>query len=163
MSWSPVEFAEEMWESVCHFIPKISSSVAQTIVAPSFWWCDKNSYKSRGMFSTEPIPSPMATPWRHFHQKIKPESPRSSAGVLSHNTPAVLHQIQAIFTKNCSSKSHLSLFQHGHPNGWLPTMGKSVTQQAISKPHLLMMIPSESMPQACLQACTPLKLSSCCK
>jgi hypothetical protein len=69
--------------------------------------------------------------WQHhgiiFIKKIKPESPRSSAGVLSHNTPAVLHQIQAIFTKNCSSKSRLSLFQHGHPNGWLPTMGKSVT------------------------------------
>jgi hypothetical protein len=26
-----------------------------------------------------------------------------------------------------------------------------------------MMIPSESMPQACVQACSPLKLSSCCK
>jgi hypothetical protein len=105
--------------------------------------------------------------WQHHGtvsiKKIKPESPRSSAGVLSHNTPAVLHQIQAIFTKNCSSKSRLILLQHGHPNGWLPTMGKSVAQQAISKPHLLMMIPSESTPQACLQACSPLKLSSCCK
>jgi hypothetical protein len=68
--------------------------------------------------------------WQHhgavFIKKIKPESPRSSAGVLSHNTPAVLHRIQAIFTQNCSSKSRLSLFQHGHPNGWLPTMGKSI-------------------------------------
>jgi hypothetical protein len=60
---------------------------------------------------------------------------------LSHYTSAVLHQIQAIFTKNCSLKSHLILFQNGHPNGWLPTMGKSVAWQAISKPHLLMMIP----------------------
>jgi hypothetical protein len=105
--------------------------------------------------------------WQHhgtiFIKKIKPESPRSSAGVLSHNTPAVMHQIQAIFTENCSSKSHLILFQHGHPNRWSPTMGKSVAWQAISKPHLLMMIPSESMPQTCLQACSPLKLSSCCK
>jgi hypothetical protein len=46
-------------------------------------------------------------------------------------------------------------------------MGKSVAWQAISKPHLLMTIPSESTPQACLQAClqacSPLKLSSCCK
>jgi hypothetical protein len=86
--------------------------------------------------------------WQHhgtiFIKKIKPESPRSSAGVLSHNTPAVLHRIQAIFTKNCSSKSRLILFQHGHPIGWSPTMGKSVARQAISKPHLLMMIPSES-------------------
>jgi hypothetical protein len=68
--------------------------------------------------------------WQHhgtiFIKKIKPESPRSSAGVLSHNTPAVMHQIQAIFTENCSSKSHLILFQHGHPNRWSPTMGKSV-------------------------------------
>jgi hypothetical protein len=68
--------------------------------------------------------------WQHhatvFIKKIKLESPRSSAGVLSHNTPAVLHQIQAIFTENCSSKSHLILLQHGHPNGWSPTMGKSV-------------------------------------
>jgi hypothetical protein len=68
--------------------------------------------------------------WQHhgtvFIKKIKLESPRSSASVLSNNTPAVLHQIQAIFTKNCSSKSRLSLFQHGHPNGWSPTMGKSV-------------------------------------
>jgi hypothetical protein len=68
--------------------------------------------------------------WQHhgtiFIKKIKLESPRSFAGVLSHNTPAVLHQIQAIFTKNCSSKSRLSLFQHDHPNGWSPTMGKSV-------------------------------------
>jgi hypothetical protein len=51
--------------------------------------------------------------WQHhgavFIKKIKLESPRSSAGVLSHNTPAVLHRIQAIFTKNCSSKSRLSL------------------------------------------------------
>jgi hypothetical protein len=105
--------------------------------------------------------------WQHhgaiFIKKIKPESPRSSSSVLSHNTPAVLHQIQVIFTENCSSKSRLSLFQHGHPIRWLPTMGKSDAQQAISKPHLLMMITSESMPQACLQACSPLKLSSCCK
>jgi hypothetical protein len=68
--------------------------------------------------------------WQHhgtfFIKKIKPESPRSSAGVLSNNTPAVLHGIQAIFTKNCSSKSRLSLFLHGHLNGWLPIMGKSV-------------------------------------
>jgi hypothetical protein len=34
-------------------------------------------------------------------QKIEPESPRSSAGVLSLNTPAVPHQIQAIKLKNC--------------------------------------------------------------
>jgi hypothetical protein len=55
--------------------------------------------------------------WQHhgaiFIKKIKPESPRSSAGVLSLNTLAVLHQIQAIFTKNCSSKSRLILLQHG--------------------------------------------------
>jgi hypothetical protein len=37
MSCSSVEFAEENRESVCHFIPKISSSVlARTIAAPSF-------------------------------------------------------------------------------------------------------------------------------
>jgi hypothetical protein len=94
-----------------------------------------------------------------FIKKIKSESPRSSARVLSHNTPAVLHQIWATFTENCSSRSRLSLFQHGHPNGWLTTKGKSVRQHAISIPHLLMMIPSKSMSRAC----RPLKLSSCCK
>jgi hypothetical protein len=36
MSCNSVEFAEEKWESVCQFIPKISSSVARTIVVPSF-------------------------------------------------------------------------------------------------------------------------------
>jgi hypothetical protein len=40
MLCSSVEFAEEKWESVCHFIPKISSFVAHTggplLVAPSF-------------------------------------------------------------------------------------------------------------------------------
>jgi hypothetical protein len=36
MSSSSIEFAEEKWESVYHFIPKISSSVACTIAAPSF-------------------------------------------------------------------------------------------------------------------------------
>jgi hypothetical protein len=63
-----------------------------------------------------------------FLTKIKPESPRSSASVLSLNIPAVPHQIQAIISKNCSSRSRLSLFQHGHPNGWswLTTTGKSV-------------------------------------
>jgi hypothetical protein len=50
-----------------------------------------------------------------FLTKIEPESPRSS--LLSLNTPAVLHQIQAIILKKCSSRSRLSLFQHGHPNG----------------------------------------------
>jgi hypothetical protein len=30
MSCSSVEFVDEKWESVCHFIPKISSSVAHT-------------------------------------------------------------------------------------------------------------------------------------
>jgi hypothetical protein len=68
MSCSSVEFAKEKWESVCHFIPKISSPVACTIVAPSFS-CDKNSYESRGMFSTEMIPSPMAKPWRRVPHK----------------------------------------------------------------------------------------------
>jgi hypothetical protein len=29
----------------------------------------KNSYESRGMFSTEMIPTPMAKPWRHFPHK----------------------------------------------------------------------------------------------
>jgi hypothetical protein len=76
--------------------------------------------------------------------------------MLSLNTPAVLHQIQAIISKNCSSRSHLSLFQHGHPNGW------SWLAMTISNPHRLMMTPSESTPRACLQACSPLKLSSCC-
>jgi hypothetical protein len=33
MSCNSVEFAEEKWESVCHFIPKISSFMARTIVA----------------------------------------------------------------------------------------------------------------------------------
>jgi hypothetical protein len=63
-----------------------------------------------------------------FIMKIKPESPRSSDGMLSLNTPAVQHQIQAIISKNSSLRSHLSLFQHGHPNGWSwSTMtGKSV-------------------------------------
>jgi hypothetical protein len=98
-----------------------------------------------------------------FRKKIKSESLRSSTRVLSHNTPAVLHQIRATFTENCSSRSHLSLFQHGYPNGWSTTKGKSVRRPAISIPHLIMMIPSKSMPQACLQACSPLKLSSCCK
>jgi hypothetical protein len=100
-----------------------------------------------------------------FLMKIEPESPRSYASVLSVNTPAVPHQIQAIILNNCSSRSHLSLFQHGHPNGWSwSTMtGKSAQQWTISNPHLLMMTPLESMPRACVQACTPLKLSSCCK
>jgi hypothetical protein len=100
-----------------------------------------------------------------FLTKIELESPRSSASVLSLNTPAVPHQIQAIILKNCSSRSYLSLFQHGHPNGWSwSTMtGKSVRWWTISNPHLLMTTPSESTPRACVQACTPLKLSSCCK
>jgi hypothetical protein len=100
-----------------------------------------------------------------FLMKIELESPRSSAGVLSLNTPAVLHQIQAIILKNCSSRSRLSLFQHGHPNrwSWLTMTGKPVWQWTISNPHLLMTTPSEPMPRACVQACTPLKLSSCCK
>jgi hypothetical protein len=85
--------------------------------------------------------------------------------VLSLNTPAVLHHIQVIILKNCSSRSHLSLFQHGHPNGWswLTMTGKSVWLWTISNPHLLMTTPSESMPPACVQACIPLKLSFCCK
>jgi hypothetical protein len=29
----------------------------------------KKDYESRGMFSTEMIPSPMAKPWHHFHNK----------------------------------------------------------------------------------------------
>jgi hypothetical protein len=37
MSCSSVEFAEEKWESVCHFIPKISSSVACTIAVLSWY------------------------------------------------------------------------------------------------------------------------------
>jgi hypothetical protein len=92
-----------------------------------------------------------------FLTKIEPESPRSSTGVLSVNTPAVPHQIQAIILKNCSSRSRLSLFQHGHPNGWswLTMTGKSVWQWTISNPHLLMMTPSESTPRACVQACNP--------
>jgi hypothetical protein len=36
MSCNSVEFAEEKWESVHHFIPKISSFMARTIAAPSF-------------------------------------------------------------------------------------------------------------------------------
>jgi hypothetical protein len=36
MSCSSVVFVEEKWESVCHFIPKISSSMARTIAAMSF-------------------------------------------------------------------------------------------------------------------------------
>jgi hypothetical protein len=100
-----------------------------------------------------------------FLTKIEPESPRSSAGVLSLNTPAVPHQIQAIILKNCSSRSSLSLFQHGHPNrwSWLTMTGKSVWGWTISNPHLLMMTRSESKSRSCVQACTPLKLSSCCK
>jgi hypothetical protein len=95
-----------------------------------------------------------------FLTKIEPESPRSSVGVLSLNTPAVLHQIQAIILKNCSSRSRLSLFQHGHTNGWSwSTMtGKSVQQWTISNSHVLMTTPSESMPRACVQECTPLNL-----
>jgi hypothetical protein len=59
----------------------------------------------------------------------------------------------------------LSLFQHGHTNGWswLAMTRKSVWQWTISNPHLLMTTPSESKPRACLQACSPLKLSCCCK
>jgi hypothetical protein len=81
-----------------------------------------------------------------FLTKILLESPRSSASVLSLNTPAVPHQIQAIIFKIRSSRSRLSLFQHGHPNGWSwSTMtGKSVWRWTISNPHLLMMTPSES-------------------
>ncbi len=41
---------------------------SHTIAAQSFW-CDKNSYESRGMFSTETIPSPMRKPWCHFPHK----------------------------------------------------------------------------------------------
>jgi hypothetical protein len=158
MSCSSVEFAEEKWESVCHYIPKISSScqVFDAIkIATSLMVCFlqrlfHHQWQNHGTI---------------FLTKIQPESPRSSAGVLSLNTPAVLHQIQAIILKNYSSRSRLSLFQHGHPNGWSwSTMtGKSVWQWTISNPHLLMMTPSESTPQACVQACTPLKLSSCCK
>jgi hypothetical protein len=92
-----------------------------------------------------------------FLTKIEPESPRSSASMLSLNTPAVPHQIQAIILKNCSPKSHLSLFQHGHPNqwSWLTMTGKSVQWWTISNAHLLIMTPSESTPQACVQACNP--------
>jgi hypothetical protein len=83
-----------------------------------------------------------------FLMKIEPESPRSSASVLSLNTPAVPHQIQAIILKNCSSRSRLSLFQHGHPNewSWSTMTGKSVWQWTISNPHLLMTTPSEPTP-----------------
>jgi hypothetical protein len=49
--------------------PRVPPPWPATLRAPSFWWCNKNSYESRGMFSTEPIPSPMATPWHHFHQE----------------------------------------------------------------------------------------------
>ncbi len=45
-----------------------------------------------------------------FLTKIEPESPRRSAAVLSLNTPAVPHQVQAIILKNCSSRRLLSLF-----------------------------------------------------
>jgi hypothetical protein len=107
----------------------------------------------------------MAKPWHHFPHKNWARKSQSSTGVLSLNTPSILHQIQVIILKNCSSRSCLSLFQHGHPNGWswLTMTRKSVWQWTISNPNLLIMTPSESTPQACLQACSPLKLSSCCK
>ena len=38
-------------------------------------------------------------PWSHFLHKNQAGSPRSSASVLSINTPAVPHQIQAIILK----------------------------------------------------------------
>jgi hypothetical protein len=126
MSWSLVEFAEEKWESVRHFILKSSSSAARNVQHQVF----DDAIKIATSLVVCFLQSQFHHRWQHhgaiFIKKIKPESPRSSAGVLSHNTPAVLHQIQAIFTENCSSKSRLSLFQHGHPNGWSPTMGKSV-------------------------------------
>jgi hypothetical protein len=73
-----------------------------------------------------------------FITKIEPESPRSCTGMLSLNTRAVPHQIQAIISKNCSSRRRLSLFQHGHQNGWswLTMTRKSVWRWAISNPHL---------------------------
>jgi hypothetical protein len=165
MSCSSVEFAEEKWESVCHFNPKISSSVAHAVAAPSFW-CNRNSYESHGIISTETIPSPMAKPWHCFpHKNWAGKSQKLRRCVKPFITPAVPHQIQAIILKNCSSRNCLSLFKHGHPNGWSwSTMtGKSVWWWTISNPHLLMTTPSESMPRACVQAFTPLKPSSCCK
>jgi hypothetical protein len=58
-----------------------------------------------------------------FLTKIEPESPRRSAAVLSLNTPAVPHQVQAIILKNCSSRRLLSLFNmviqtDGHGQQW---------------------------------------------
>jgi hypothetical protein len=164
MSCNSVEFAEEKWESVCQFIPKISSSMAAPLRCRVFDVI-KIAMNLVVCFQQRRFHHRWQNHGTVFLTKIEPESPRSSAGVLSLNTPAVPHQIQAIILKNCSSRSRLSLFQHGHPNGWswLTMTGKSVWQWTISNPHLLMMTPSESMPGACVQACNPLKLSSCCK
>jgi hypothetical protein len=104
-------------------------------------------------------------PWHCFHHKNWAWKSQKLRRHVSLSTPAVLHQIQAIILNNCSSRSHLSLFQHGHPNrwSWLTMTGKSIWWWTISNPHLLMMTPWESMPRACVQACNPWKLSSCCK
>jgi hypothetical protein len=164
MSCSSVEFAEEKWESVCHFIPKISSSMPTPLrhqvfdaikIAMSLMVCFLQRWFHHRWQNHEII----------FLIKIEPESPRSSASVLSLITPVEPHQIRAIILKNCSSRSCLSFFQHGHPNrwSWSTMTGKSVQWWTFSNPYLLMMTLSECTPQACVQAYNPLKLSSCCK
>ena len=95
--------------------------------------------------------------WQHHGATMttitKLESPRNSFGVLSHTIPKVWYQFQVIITNKCSWRSILSLFRHGHPNGWSTMTNPNL--------HILMMIPSEPGPQACIQACSLLKLSLC--
>ena len=92
---------------------------------------------------------------------IETESPRNPAGVLSQYIATVPHRVEAIITDKCSSRSLLSTVRHGHPNGWPTTTGKSVQRPTNPNLHMLMTIPSESTCNACLQACSPLKLSLC--
>jgi hypothetical protein len=70
-----------------------------------------------------------------FLTKIEPESPRSSAGILRLNTPAVPHQIQTIISKNCSQGAVWASFNmviqmDGHGQQWqgsLSSNGPSLT------------------------------------
>jgi hypothetical protein len=102
--------------------------------------------------------------WQHhgaMPKIIETESPRNPAGVLSQYIATVPYQVEAIITDKCSSRSLLSTVQHGHRNGWPTTTGKSVQQPTNHNLHMLMTILSESPCNACLQACSPLKLSLC--
>jgi hypothetical protein len=74
--------------------------VARTIVVPSFWCRVFDVIKIATSLMVCFLQRRFHDRWQNhdtiFLTKIEPESPRSSASVLSLNTPAVPHQTQAI-------------------------------------------------------------------